>query len=92
MPIPEFDQYPKGEVPLCAGTLISDGTSGCKTPEYELDHSNPDKWAKPKKDTMKTFVAKTPNISWHPIIVTSKWLGIKHIRNTADRASDNPKV
>ena len=62
MPMPEFDDYPKGEKPLCAGT-VKDNTWGCGSRgKCELDHSPHDQWSQPKAAFMQKFVEATKNM------------------------------
>ena len=77
MPMPDFDDYPKGEKPLCAGT-VKDNTWGCGSRgKCELDHSAHDKWSQPKAAFMQKFVKATKNMWWNKDIVSDDWLGVR---------------
>ena len=87
MSMPEFDWYPDGEVPLCAGTL-RDGINGYGNKDRcKLDCSKPNKWSKPKKTMILTFVIKTLSMICNSDVVSGKWLGLQYTRTPVDKAS-----
>ena len=92
MPMPEFDAYPKGEKPCCAG-IVKDKTWGCGSrTKCELDHSPHDQWSKPKATFMQKFVKATANMWWNKELVSDEWLG-KRLNNTiSGKASGTEKT
>ena len=89
MPMPDFDSYPKGEKPICAGTAKNDSW-GCRAKNNcDLDHTPHDKWSKPKATFLQKFVKATTNMFWNKDVVSDEWLGI-NVGNripTKDKAS-----
>ena len=65
--------------PFCAATLRN-GTRECRTPGCELNHLKPDQWKKPRKDTMKIFLEKTPNMDWKKKLSQKSGSGSNSIR------------
>ena len=90
MPMPEFDDYPKGEKPLCAGT-VKDNTWGCGSRgKCELDHTPHDQWSKPKTSFMQQFVKVTKNMWWNKEVVSDEWLG-KRLGNPVKKKASGTK-
>ena len=91
MPMPEFDAYPKGEKPCCAG-IVKDKTWGCGSRrKCELDHAPHDQWSKPKATFMQKFVKATANMWWNRDLVSDEWLGKRLNNNLTGKESGKDK-